>query len=84
MNRLRFKRPRLKLAAEPYRALRNEVLARDSWRCQCCGSAKDLQVHHLRSRSKLGDDVLENLITLCAICHKQQHNGTAGQRKAGI
>jgi 5-methylcytosine-specific restriction endonuclease McrA len=73
MDRCRPRRPRLKLAAESYRVLRNQVLARDHWRCQLCGRSTNLQVHHLRARGKLGDDALDNLITLCADCHKQQH-----------
>ena len=73
MARLRQKRPRLKLGQEDYHALWERVLARDGWKCQSCGSLKNLQVHHLASRSKLGDDSLNNLITLCAGCHEQQH-----------
>jgi len=73
-HRVCARNPRLELDPRLYRALRNQVLARDGWRCQYCGSAKDLQVHHLRSRSKLGGDVLENLIALCAGCHKLQHH----------
>jgi hypothetical protein len=34
-----------------------------SWRSQDCGAARDLQVHHIRSRGQLGDDAEENLIT---------------------
>lgn len=55
MNPLRPREPRLKLGAKVYKELRNQVLARDGWRCQSCGSAKNLQVRHLRARSKLGD-----------------------------
>jgi 5-methylcytosine-specific restriction endonuclease McrA len=65
MQRLRQKRPRLKLSAEQYELLRQRELERDGWRCQNCGSAKDLQVHHLIKRSKLGDDAVDRLITLC-------------------
>jgi 5-methylcytosine-specific restriction endonuclease McrA len=50
------------------------VLERDSWRCQNCGSSGDLHVHHLAKRSKLGDDALDNLITLCATCHSRVHH----------
>jgi 5-methylcytosine-specific restriction protein A len=67
------KKPRLKLGPEDYSALRRRVLERDGWRCQLCGSFADLQVHHIRSRSRLGDDQLDNLIVLCAHCHRQQH-----------
>jgi 5-methylcytosine-specific restriction endonuclease McrA len=48
-------------------------LERDGWRCPLCGSSSDLQIHHLRSRSKLGDDELSNLIMLCVDCHGRQH-----------
>jgi len=68
------KRPRLKLGIEEYNSLRLRVLERDGWRCQDCGSSKDLHVHHLVKRSKLGDDALDNLIALCAGCHRERHD----------
>ena len=74
MDQLRHKRPRLKLDPGAYKELCGQVLARDGWRCQSCGSARNLQVHHLRARSKLGDDALQNLISLCAECHARQHH----------
>ena len=73
MERWLRKRPRLKLDPTTYKELRDQVLARDGWRCQHCGSSRNLQVHHLRARNKLGDDAPENLITLCADCHARQH-----------
>jgi hypothetical protein len=36
------------------------------------------KVHHLCSRSLLGDDASENLITLCADCHSDVHFRVAG------
>ena len=74
MERLRQKRPRLILKQEEYDELKTVVLDRDGWKCQCCGSSENLQVHHLLHRSRLGPDELENLITLCANCHRRQHN----------
>jgi 5-methylcytosine-specific restriction endonuclease McrA len=73
MTRLRTKRPRLRLAVEAYRQLRQQVLDRDGWRCQNCGGSAHLQAHHIRSRSGLGDDTEQNLITLCADCHRLVH-----------
>jgi len=73
MSRLRPKQPRVRLAQEAYDALRKQVLARDNWRCQNCGASENLQIHHIQSRSKLGHDSLENLITLCAGCHERVH-----------
>ncbi|PYU19637.1 MAG: hypothetical protein DMG32_24045 [Acidobacteria bacterium] len=54
--------------------LHRSVLQRDGWRCQSCGSRTALEVHHITPRSKLGDDVEENLITLCWECHRQIHS----------
>ena len=70
---LRQKRPRIRLKASEYVSLHTQVLERDGWRCQECGSLKNLQVHHLQPRSQLGSDTMTNLITLCAICHGKKH-----------
>jgi 5-methylcytosine-specific restriction endonuclease McrA len=72
---LRPRRPRLRLDPDSYRKLRAEVLERDGWRCQTCGRRDRLQVHHICSRSRLGDDTYENLITLdragfIAVCRR--------------
>lgn len=37
---------------------------------------KNLQVHHIKRRSQLGDDAMGNLITLCSNCHRQHHGHT--------
>ncbi len=73
MKGLRQKEPRLRLSLKEYEALRKRVLERDSWRCQSCGSQRELQVHHVNPRSQLGHDALQNLITLCVSCHQRQH-----------
>jgi 5-methylcytosine-specific restriction endonuclease McrA len=70
---LRQKRPRIKLDSEAYALLGNQVLERDGWRCQECGALENLQVHHLKPRSRLGDDAVTNLVTLCAVCHGKIH-----------
>src|SRR5579864_2417109 len=74
---LRQKHPRLKLDWAAYEKLHRQVLERDGWRCQNCGRQESLQVHHIRSRSQLGDDSELNLITLCESCHSSQHLGLA-------
>lgn len=73
MKTVMFRRARLRLDARSYKELHVVILERDGWRCQYCGSRKDLQVHHIRSRSLLGDDAEPNLITLCAYCHREIH-----------
>jgi 5-methylcytosine-specific restriction endonuclease McrA len=44
-------------------------------RCRLCGSAFDMQRHHLVPRSQSGDDVDANLVPLCgarsADCHRR-------------
>jgi 5-methylcytosine-specific restriction endonuclease McrA len=67
------KKPRIRLSSEHYAKLRREILERDGWRCQKCGSSKNLEVHHMRHRSALGDDAQPNLITLCRKCHQILH-----------
>ena len=74
MNQEFPKRGRRRLASELYKDLRQEILQRDSWRCQSCGSREDLQVHHIEARSQLGNDCEQNLITLCADCHRSIHS----------
>ena len=70
---LRQKQPRLKLGRQEYDMMRERVLRRDSWRCQECGSMQNLHVHHMKRRSQLGGDEMNNLITLCADCHRKCH-----------
>jgi len=73
MTRIPHKGARLKLPPEAYRQLHRQVLERDGWRCQACGSVGKLEVHHLKFRSRSGDDDETNLITLCGDCHRQAH-----------
>ncbi len=56
-----------------YENLRQQVLRRDGWRCQCCGTMANLEVHHREFRSHSGADSEENLITLCTACHTRVH-----------
>ena len=67
------KRPRIRLNQEAYALLRRQILERDGWRCQGCGSAENLQIHHKEFRSQSGNDSEENLITLCSECHTEIH-----------
>jgi len=73
MKKVHCTNPRIRLDANSYRELHRQVLERDGWRCQTCGSLQHLQVHHLKFRSHSGSDVEQNLITLCADCHARTH-----------
>jgi 5-methylcytosine-specific restriction endonuclease McrA len=77
MTRVRPKRARLRLDAGEYHTIRNQVLCRDGWRCQSCGTMSNLEVHHKEFRSQAGDDSEQNLITLCSVCHASVHKGTS-------
>jgi len=79
----RQERSRVKLDPESYSRLRNKILDRDGWRCQHCGSMKNLEVHHVQSRANLGNDEEGNLITLCADCHGMLHQHTLPSKREG-
>jgi len=64
---------RIRLDPESYRRLHTEIIERDGWRCQACGSLRGLEVHHIQHRSQLGGDSDGNLITLCWGCHRAIH-----------
>lgn len=50
------------------------VLGRDGYACQLCKKSQGLlHVHHVVWRSKRGEDVPENLVTLCIGCHEKVH-----------
>jgi 5-methylcytosine-specific restriction endonuclease McrA len=71
---VRPKQPRLRLDPTLYEQLRYQVLSRDGWRCQACGSMSNLEVHHKEFRSHSGDDSEQNLVTLCSACHAVVHH----------
>jgi ATP-dependent DNA helicase RecQ len=75
VNYLGPKRVPLRLNSDLYDQLRNQVLRRDGWRCQSCGTMSNLEVHHKEFRSHSGDDSEQNLITLCSACHANVHQG---------
>src|ERR1019366_4800743 len=66
------KRRRIRLDADAYRRLHQEILERGGWRCQTYGSLRG-QVIHIQRRSQSGDDSEGNLITLCSDCHRAIH-----------
>jgi 5-methylcytosine-specific restriction endonuclease McrA len=70
---IRPKATRLRLDPLSYESVRKQILLRDGWRCQSCGTMSNLEVHHRTFRSHSGADSEENLITLCAACHARVH-----------
>lgn len=54
--------------------LRKKVFQRDGYKCVKCGFSKNLTVDHITPRHAGGTDELNNLRTLCALCHEEVHN----------
>lgn len=55
---------------------RLEVLERDNNKCCICGRSSDevpLNVHHIILESQGGSADMNNLITLCFKCHREEH-----------
>lgn len=53
-----------------WRAVRTFVLDRSGWRCEGCGRAGILEVHHRRPLAEGGEPFEpENLQVLCRPCH---------------
>ena len=58
-----------------YEVIVARVLARDGSTCQLCGARRNLEAHHIRYRSRGGEDTEANLVTLCHACHASVHAG---------
>jgi hypothetical protein len=56
-------------------SVRRKVLSRDRHRCRMrgCGQTRFLEVHHLLPRAAGGKNGQDNLVTLCASCHRMIH-----------
>lgn len=58
----------------PWGKLREEAFIKHGKKCNECGSVRDLNIHHKIPLSLNGANELDNLIVLCATCHKKVHN----------
>ncbi len=63
----------------PYRRImlsRKNILRRDRFRCQYCGSREKLTVDHVLPRSRGGGDTWRNLVAACTSCNNRKGNRT--------
>jgi intracellular multiplication protein IcmJ len=67
-----------------FRAIRPKIIDRDNGTCKFCDfrSPKYQEVHHIDDNHANND--LENLITVCPLCHCCFHLGFTGQNNRGI
>ncbi len=63
--------------------VRREVLRRDEYQCRRCGwthslwnrsDPRHLELHHIKAHVSGGENIEENLITLCTVCHDVWHS----------
>jgi 5-methylcytosine-specific restriction endonuclease McrA len=56
---------------------RKNILRRDGYRCQYCGTTSgNLTVDHIIPKSRGGTDTWENLVTACISCNNKKGNRT--------
>jgi hypothetical protein len=64
--------------------VRSRVMMRDGYACKNCGwshalwnpsDPRHLELHHILEHVHKGDNTVENLVTLCTVCHDDVHAG---------
>lgn len=63
----------LYLGSDTWKQKRKLVFERDSTLCQICKTETATEVHHL-SYQNIYNEPLEDLIAICQVCHKKEHN----------
>ena len=73
------------ISSEAWRTRRRVRLKADDHRCQGCGSEDGLHVHH-RTYERLGNELPDDIITVCETCHAFVHGEQArtGQPLAAV
>ena len=69
------------LLHKKWKEKRKFILEKDHYKCKCCGSSNELQVHHrqyhyslkLRKHRKPWEYPNRLLVTLCKKCHQKGH-----------
>lgn len=58
----------LYMQSEAWKELRQKIIELDGHSCRKCGASATLEVHH-KTYARLGNEDLDDLVTLCARCH---------------
>ena len=70
-------RRKINPSARAWTKTRQLVLERDGYRCQKCGKAGRLEVHHVIELGAGGNNEQGNLTTFCRSCHIAHHRPAA-------
>ena len=63
----------LYLNSRKWQKIRARIIQRRLFRCEQCGSRKQLEVHHLTYKRVGGNEKDDDLEVLCRSCHKIEH-----------
>lgn len=66
-----------------WKATRQLVLKRDGNQCTSCSEKTNLHVHHL-TYDRFGNELLDDLLTLCENCHRVAHGRKPLRKKRTV
>lgn len=61
------------LQTDHWKQTRKKALKKAKYKCELCGSKENLNAHH-KTYERKGNELPEDLIVLCEICHSTHHN----------
>ena len=68
--------------SEAWKRIRKKKLMDENLQCEMCGTAKNLQVHHITYEHLLVEDMFpDDLVVLCKNCHENVHAFDIVQKK---
>lgn len=68
------------LKSTMWKGTRERILERDGYQCVFCGSAKNLQVHHVTYKN-IPFEEDDDLMTVCESCHRKLHKYDMAKRE---
>lgn len=68
------------LDSELWRRKKWQAMGRDLGKCRDCGQDAT-EVHHLRYPEVYGQEILDDLVSLCRGCHQLRHRGLGHMRQ---